>query len=304
MAELKDRLRADLNAAMRARDQVRMRTLRMALTSITNEEVAGAAARDLSDEEIVRVLTREAKKRREAAEAFAAANRVDQAAAERAEGEVLAGYLPAQLSDDDLAALVAAAITETGASGMPGMGQVMRVVTPRVAGRADGARVAAEVRRQLTAGLTDRYSAASAWSDVGIPSPSGPEAAGTGSSGRGRRRYRRLRTSAVASLVLGRLRLHDDLSVALDVERAVGGNGDEVGDLPEVGVVERHVPGRRGRVGAEHLAGTGQAPELQPVAAARPAHGVVDGRRDRIEHRDIAQPGWACTPAKAAYGVP
>jgi uncharacterized protein YqeY len=100
----------------------------------------------------VKVLTREAKKRREAAEAFSAANRADQAAAERAEGEVLAGYLPAQLSDDDLAALVAAAITETGATGMPGLGQVMRVITPRIAGRADGARVAAEVRRQLTAG--------------------------------------------------------------------------------------------------------------------------------------------------------
>jgi uncharacterized protein YqeY len=152
VAELKDRLRADLNAAMRARDQVRMRTLRMALTSITNEEVAGAAARDLTDEEVVKILIREAKKRREAAEAFTAANRADQAAAERAEGEVLAGYLPAQLSDDELAALVAAAITETGASGMPGMGQVMRVITPRAAGRADGARVAAEVRRQLTAG--------------------------------------------------------------------------------------------------------------------------------------------------------
>jgi uncharacterized protein len=152
VAELKDRLRADLNAAMRARDQVRMRTLRMALTSITNEEVAGAAARDLTDEEVVKIIIREAKKRREAAEAFTAANRADQAAAERAEGEVLAGYLPAQLSDDELDALVAAAITETGASGMPGMGQVMRVLTPRVAGRADGARVAAEVRRQLTAG--------------------------------------------------------------------------------------------------------------------------------------------------------
>jgi uncharacterized protein len=152
VAELKDRLRADLNAAMRARDQVRMRTLRMALTSITNEEVAGAAARDLTDEEVVKILIREAKKRREAAEAFTAANRADQAAAERAEGEVLAGYLPAQLSDDELDALVAAAITETGASGMPGMGQVMRVLTPRVAERADGARVAAEVRRQLTAG--------------------------------------------------------------------------------------------------------------------------------------------------------
>lgn len=150
MAELKERLRADLNAAMRARDQVRLRTLRMALTSITNEEVAGPAARDLTDDEIVKVLTREARKRREAAEAFSAAGRDGQAAAERAEGEVLAGYLPAQLSDDELVALVAAAIAETGASGLPGMGLVMKTVTPRVAGRADGARVAAEVRRRLS----------------------------------------------------------------------------------------------------------------------------------------------------------
>ena len=149
MAELKERLRSDLNAAMRARDQVRMRTLRMALTSITNEEVAGTSARDLSDEEVVKVLTREAKKRREAAEAFGAAGRDEQAAAERAEGKVLADYLPAQLSDDELTALVSSAIAETGASGMQGMGQVMKMLTPRVAGRADGARVAAEVRRHL-----------------------------------------------------------------------------------------------------------------------------------------------------------
>jgi uncharacterized protein len=149
VAELKERLRADLNEAMRARDQVRMRTLRMALTSITNEEVAGASARDLTDDEIVKVLTREARKRREAAEAFSAAGRIDQADAERAEGDVLAGYLPAQLSDEELAALVDAAIAETGAVGMASMGQVMKTVTPRVAGRADGARVAAEVRRRL-----------------------------------------------------------------------------------------------------------------------------------------------------------
>jgi uncharacterized protein len=149
VAELKDRLRADLNTAMRARDQVRLRTLRMALTSITTEEVAGTSARDLSDEEIVKVLTREAKKRREAAEAFGAAGRDEQAAAERAEGEVLAGYLPAQLGDEELAALVDAAIAETGATGMKGMGQVMKVLTPQVAGRADGARVAGEVRRRL-----------------------------------------------------------------------------------------------------------------------------------------------------------
>jgi uncharacterized protein YqeY len=151
VAELKERLRADLTEAMRARDQVRLRTLRLALTSITNEEVAGASARDLTDEEIVRVLTREARKRREAAEAFSAAGRADQAAAERAEGEVLAAYLPAQLSDDEIAALVAEAIDETGATGMSAMGQVMKTVTPRVAGRADGARVAAEVRRRLSA---------------------------------------------------------------------------------------------------------------------------------------------------------
>lgn len=147
--ELKERLRTDLSAAMRARDQVRLRTLRMALTSITNEEVSGTTARELSDEEIVRVLTREAKKRREAADAFESAGRADQAAAERAEGEVLAGYLPAQLTDDELASIVSAAVSETGAAGMPAMGKVMKTVTPRVAGRADGARVAAEVRRQL-----------------------------------------------------------------------------------------------------------------------------------------------------------
>jgi hypothetical protein len=150
VAELKQRLRADLNDAMRARDQVRLRTLRMALTSITNEEVAGASARDLSDDEVLRVLTREARKRREAAEAFSAAGRSEQAAAERAEGEVLAGYLPAQLGDDELAALADAAIAESGASSMAGMGSVMKLLTPRVAGRADGARVAAEVRRRLS----------------------------------------------------------------------------------------------------------------------------------------------------------
>jgi uncharacterized protein len=151
VAELKERLRADLNAAIRARDQVRLRTLRLALTSITNEEVAGASARDLTDDEIVKILTREVRKRREAAEAFSAAGRTEQAAAERAEGDVLADYLPAQLSDEELAALVDAAIAETGASGMAGLGQVMKTVTPRVAGRADGARVAAEVRRRLSA---------------------------------------------------------------------------------------------------------------------------------------------------------
>jgi uncharacterized protein len=151
VAELKERLRTDLTAAMRARDQVRMRTLRMALSSITNEEVAGASARELTDDEVLKVITREAKKRREAAEAFGAAGRDEQAAAERAEGDVLADYLPAQLSDDELTALVDAAIAETGVGMMSGMGLVMKTLTPKVAGRADGARVAAEVRRRLSA---------------------------------------------------------------------------------------------------------------------------------------------------------
>jgi uncharacterized protein len=149
MAGLKDRLRNDLTAAMKARDEVRTRTLRMALTSVANEEVAGKAARDLDDDEVQRLVAREAKRRREAAEAFDAAGRPDQAASERAEEEVLSGYLPAQLDDAELTAIVAGAITETGAAGSRAMGQVMKAVTPQVAGRAEGGRVAAEVRRQL-----------------------------------------------------------------------------------------------------------------------------------------------------------
>ncbi len=149
MTALKDRLRADLTAAMKARDEVRTRTLRMALTSVSKEEVAGASARELTDDEVMQVLTKEAKRRREAAEAFAAAGRDEQAAAERAEGAILDGYLPAQLTDEEIAALVAEVVAETGASGMAATGQVMKAVTPRVAGRADGARVAAEVRRKL-----------------------------------------------------------------------------------------------------------------------------------------------------------
>jgi uncharacterized protein len=150
MPTLKDQLRADLTTAMKARDETRTRTLRMTLTSISNEEVAGSTARNLTDDEVIKILTREAKRRREAATAFADAGRDDQAAAERAEEQVLAGYLPAQLADDELAAMVAAAIAETGASGPAGIGQVMKVITPRVAGRAEGSRVAALVRSQLS----------------------------------------------------------------------------------------------------------------------------------------------------------
>ena len=146
---LKDRLRADLTAAMKDRDAVRTRTLRMALTSVSNEEVAGKAVRELSDDEVLKILAREAKRRREAATAFQDAGRDEQAAAERAEDAVLSDYLPAQLSDAEVTDLVAAAIAETGASGMAAMGQVMKMVTPQVAGRAEGSRVAAEVRRQL-----------------------------------------------------------------------------------------------------------------------------------------------------------
>ena len=151
MAELKDRLRTDLTTAMKARDTVRTRTLRSALTAVSTAEVAGHTSRELSDDEVTKVLAREAKRRREAADAFDAAGRAEQASAERAEGDVLEAYLPAQLGDDELAAIVAAGIAESGAAGPRAMGQVMKVVTPEVAGRAEGARVAAEVRRQLGA---------------------------------------------------------------------------------------------------------------------------------------------------------
>jgi uncharacterized protein YqeY len=147
---LKEQLRADLTTAMKSRDEVVTATLRMALTAVTTEEVAGKQARTLRDDEVIAVLTREAKKRREAAEAFDGAGRVELAERERAEGEVLARYLPDQLSDDEVAALVAEAIAESAATGPQAMGQVMKLVQPKVAGRAEGGRVATEVRRQLT----------------------------------------------------------------------------------------------------------------------------------------------------------
>ena len=146
---LKARLHADLNTAMKARDELTLATLRMALTAVTTEEVAGKAARELSDDEVLTVLTREGKKRREAAEAYDQAQRPELAARERAEGEVLERYLPAQLGDDEIAELVRAAIAETGASGPRDMGAVMKIVQPQVAGRADGKRVSTEVRNQL-----------------------------------------------------------------------------------------------------------------------------------------------------------
>lgn len=149
MPELKNRLQADLTTAMRDRDELRVATLRMALTSVRMQEVAGATARELADSEVVCVLTREAKKRREAAQAFDDGGRPDRAARERAEGSVLAGYLPAAMSDDELRDLVERAVASAGAEGPRAMGSVMKALTPQTAGRAEGGRVAAEVRRQL-----------------------------------------------------------------------------------------------------------------------------------------------------------
>ncbi|MPQ98041.1 GatB/YqeY domain-containing protein [Modestobacter sp. I12A-02628] len=149
MPDLKDRLRADLTTAMKSRDELRTATLRMVLAAITAEEVSGKESRELTDEQVQAVLRREAKKRREAAEAFGSAGRTESAEREQAEEAVVAGYLPAQLEDSDLAALIADVITQTGAAGMKDMGRVMGPVQGAVAGRADGGRVAAEVRRQL-----------------------------------------------------------------------------------------------------------------------------------------------------------
>jgi uncharacterized protein YqeY len=150
MPPLKARLRSDLNQAMKSRDELRTATLRMALAAITTEEVAGAAARELSDDEVQRVITRETRKRREAADAFDQGGRPELADRERAEGAVLEGYLPKQLGDAELADLVRAAVIEAGASEPRELGAVMKLVQPRVAGRADGRRVSDEVRRQLS----------------------------------------------------------------------------------------------------------------------------------------------------------
>ncbi len=149
MSTLEQRLHDDLTAAIRSREEVTSATLRMALTAVKNEAVSGTEARELSDDDVVAVLGREAKKRREAATAYDEANRPELAARERAELAVLEDYLPAQLGDDELAALVAEAVAETGADSPKQMGQVMKVLTPRIAGRADGGRVAAAVKAAL-----------------------------------------------------------------------------------------------------------------------------------------------------------
>ncbi|MCW2674511.1 MAG: hypothetical protein JWP14_3100, partial [Frankiales bacterium] len=149
MGALKDQLQSDLTAAMKAQDELVRATLRMVLTAIGNEEVAGAAARQLSEDEELKVVAREAKKRREAAEAYRSGGADVRAQRELDEEQVIARYLPAQLSDEQLGALVAEAIAETGASGPQAMGQVMKAVNPKVAGRAEGGRVAAAVKAAL-----------------------------------------------------------------------------------------------------------------------------------------------------------
>ncbi|GAB3108035.1 GatB/YqeY domain-containing protein [Streptomyces calidiresistens] len=152
MSTLKTRLQDDLTAAIKGRDELRSATLRMTLAAITKEEVAGTTARELSDAEVLTVITREAKKRREAAEAFDRGDRPEQAARERAEGEVLAEYLPQQLSDEELDAVVTEAVAqarESGAEGPRAMGAVMKIVKPKVGDRAEGGRVAAAVKRAL-----------------------------------------------------------------------------------------------------------------------------------------------------------
>ncbi|GAA0943941.1 GatB/YqeY domain-containing protein [Pseudonocardia zijingensis] len=156
MSTLKERLRSDLTAAMKSRDELVKTTLRMTLTAIGNAEVAGDEARQLSDDEVLAIIRKEAKKRAESAEAFAGAGREELAAQERAEGEVLARYLPAQLSDDELAEIARAAVEQTAAElgerpGPRQMGQVMKHATAAAAGRADGKRLATAVRALLTA---------------------------------------------------------------------------------------------------------------------------------------------------------
>jgi uncharacterized protein YqeY len=152
MAELKNRLQQDLTEAIRARDELTSSTVRMALTALKSEEVAGSSARELDDDQVVTVLAREAKKRREAATAFEDAGRPDRAERETAELGVLLRYLPAQLDDAELASIIDAAVAEvaaSGATGMAAMGRVMKIVQPQTAGKAEGAKVATAVKARL-----------------------------------------------------------------------------------------------------------------------------------------------------------
>ncbi len=152
MSTLKEDLRSDLTEAIRSRDELTAATLRMALTAVTTEEVSGTSARTLSDAEVVGVLNKEAKRRREAAAAFTDADRPELAAREVAELGVLARYLPEPLTDDEVRVMVDAAVTRLaaeGVSGMPAMGRVMKELTPQTSGRFDGGKLATLVRAAL-----------------------------------------------------------------------------------------------------------------------------------------------------------
>ena len=152
MTNLKEQLHTDLTAAIKAKDSLTSGTLRMVLAAITNEEVSGKEARVLNDQDMITVLNREAKKRKEAATAYDDAKRPELADKERAELGIIQAYLPAALSDDDLAKIIASAVAEVaarGATGPSAMGAVMRIVSPQVSGRADGGAVAAAVKSAL-----------------------------------------------------------------------------------------------------------------------------------------------------------
>jgi len=146
---LKDTLQDDLHTSIRERDQVRTSTLRLTLAAFTNAEVSGKQARELDDKELLGIVTKEAKKRKESADIYADAGRPELAERERAELAVLEAYLPAQLDDAELDRIVAEAASEVGATGMAQMGQVMKAAQTKVAGRAEGGRVAAAVKRAL-----------------------------------------------------------------------------------------------------------------------------------------------------------
>ena len=149
---LKEKLQTDLTSSMRNRDEVRSSTIRMILTSIKNEEVSGKEVRELNESELITVLSREAKKRREAAEAFDQAGAKDRAETERAEGAIIAEYLPKQLTEDEVKELIESAIKETGANSPAQMGLVMKNLQPKIAGKADGALVSSLVKAALAGG--------------------------------------------------------------------------------------------------------------------------------------------------------
>ena len=148
---LTEQLRADLTAAMKARDEKTTGALRMALAALQAAAVAGKEAKEISDDEALKILAREVKRREEAAEAFQAAGRTDRAERELAERDVLAAYLPAPLGDEELVALVDQVLADGGFSGQAAMGPAMKAVTAAVGGRADGKKVSTLVRERLGA---------------------------------------------------------------------------------------------------------------------------------------------------------